>query len=107
MICRIWRGWTELGTANAYERLLKQEIFVNIAGRGIEGYRGLQLLRQEREGEVEFVTLMWFDTLAAVRSFAGEDYEQAVVPPKARAMLSRYDLRSQHYEVREEQVTLD
>ena len=106
MICRIWRGWTELENADKYERLLKDEIFVGIAGRGIDGYRGLQLLRRDLEGEVEFVTLMWFDTLSAVRMFAGEDYEQAVVPPEARAVLARYDLRSQHYEVREEQVTL-
>jgi hypothetical protein len=50
--------------------------------------------------EVEFVTIMWFDSLDAVRSFAGEDYEVAVVPQKARALLARFDARSQHYEVR-------
>jgi hypothetical protein len=50
---------------------------------------------------VEFVTIMWFESLQAVKQFAGEDYEQAVVPPKARAVLSRFDQRSQHYEVRE------
>jgi hypothetical protein len=54
------------------------------------------------ENEVEFVTVMWFDTLDAVRAFAGEDYEVAVVPPKAQAVLSRFDGRSQHYEVRKQ-----
>jgi hypothetical protein len=49
--------------------------------------------------KVEFVTVMWFDSIEAVRAFAGEDYEVAVVPPKARALLSRFDARSQHYEV--------
>ena len=106
MICRIWHGWTQPADADAYEQLLRNEILVGISDRGIPGYRGLQLLRRELEGDVEFVTLMWFDTLDAVRIFAGEDYEQAVVPPKARALLSRHDLRSQHYEVREEQLPL-
>jgi hypothetical protein len=52
--------------------------------------------------EVEFVTIMWFDSLDAVRAFAGDDYEVAVVPEKARAVLSHFDERSQHYEVRAE-----
>jgi hypothetical protein len=49
---------------------------------------------------VEFITIMWFDSIEAVRAFAGEDYEVAVVPPEARALLARFDGRSQHYEVR-------
>ena len=53
--------------------------------------------------EIEFITIMWFDTIDAVRSFAGENYEVAVVPPKARALLSRYDAKSQHYEVKVKQ----
>jgi hypothetical protein len=106
VICRIWHGWTAPANADSYEHLLKNEIFIGISERGIPDYRGLQLLRRELEGEVEFVTLMWFDTLEGVRSFAGEDYEQAVVPPQAQALLSRYDTKSQHYEIREEQVTL-
>jgi hypothetical protein len=59
-------------------------------------------LRRSLEDEVEFVTIMWFDSIEAVRTFAGEDYEAAVVPPKARALLSRFDARSQHYEVKAE-----
>ncbi len=102
MISRIWHGWTAPANAGAYESLLKQEIFVNIQNRHIDGYRGIQLLRRELETEVEFVTIMWFDTLDAVRAFAGDDYEVAVVPHKARALLSRFDARSQHYEVRED-----
>jgi hypothetical protein len=68
--------------------------------RQIAGYRGIQLFRRSLEDEVEFVTIMWFDTIEAVRTFAGEDYEVAVVPPMARLLLSRFDHRSQHYEVR-------
>jgi heme-degrading monooxygenase HmoA len=66
----------------------------------IEGYRGAQLLRREAGEEVEFVTLTLFDSLDAVRAFAGEDYELAVVPPEARKLLARFDERSAHYEVR-------
>jgi heme-degrading monooxygenase HmoA len=82
--------------------LLKEEIFIGIQNRHIRGFRGIQLLRREVGDEVEFVTIMVFDSLDAVREFAGEDYEAAVVPEKARAALSRFDERSQHYEIRAE-----
>jgi heme-degrading monooxygenase HmoA len=99
MICRIWHGWTLPANADAYEHLLRTEIFHAIAERNIPGYRGIELLRREEEALVEFVTLMWFDSLAAVATFAGPDYETAVVPPAARALLHHFDQRSAHYEV--------
>ncbi len=102
MISRIWHGWTTPANADTYEALLKSEIFVGIQGRQIPGYRGIQLFRRDLGTEVEFITVMWFDSLDAVRVFAGEDYEVAVVPPAARAVLSHFDARSQHYEVRAE-----
>jgi heme-degrading monooxygenase HmoA len=102
MISRVWHGWTTPANADAYESLLRSEIFRGIQDRQIAGYRGIQLLRRSLEHEVEFVTVMWFDSLEAVRTFAGEDHEVAVVPPEARALLSRFDARSQHYEVRAE-----
>ena len=100
MISRIWHGWTTLENAEAYESLLKSEIFLSIENRKIDGFKGIHLLRRNVGDEVEFITIMWFDSLEAVRAFAGEDYELAVVPPKARALLSRFDARSQHYEVK-------
>lgn len=101
MISRIWHGYTTRGNADAYEHLLREEIFVGIQGRHIPGFREIQLFRRDNlEEEVEFITVMWFDTLDAVRLFAGEDYARAVVPPKARLILKRFDERSQHYEVR-------
>lgn len=100
MICRLWHGWTTPEKADRYEALLRDDIFVRIAARAIAGYRGIELLRRPAGETVEFVTLMWFDSLEAVRSFAGEAYEQAVVPPAARALLLRWDERSVHYEVR-------
>jgi heme-degrading monooxygenase HmoA len=100
MISRIWHGWTTRSNADAYEHLLRDEIFVRIAGRGIAGFQGIDLLRADRGAEVEFVTIMWFDTMQAVRDFAvGEDYEAAVVPPAAQRLLARFDARSAHYEV--------
>ena len=100
MISRIWHGWTTPVNADIYETLLKEEIFVGIKNRKIEGYKGIQLFRRNIGTEVEFITIMWFDSIDNVRTFAGEDYELAVVPPKARAVLSRFDERSQHYEVK-------
>ena len=102
MIARIWHGWTIPQNADIYENLLKSEIFPGIASKNVFGYRQIQLLRRPLDTEVEFVTIMWFDSWAAVRQFAGEDYEKAVVPPQARKVLSRFDQRSQHYEIRED-----
>jgi heme-degrading monooxygenase HmoA len=102
MIGRIWHGWTAPENADRYENLLKTEIFPGIAGKNVPGYRGIQLFRRPLDDEVEFITIMWFDSWDSVRQFAGEDYERAYVPPKARAVLSRFDERSQHYEIREQ-----
>ena len=101
MIARVWHGWTTPESADAYEALLKTEIFPGIAAKNVEGYRGIELLRRPLKDEVEFVTIMWFDSLAAVKAFAGEDHETAYVPAKARQVLARFDARSQHYEVRD------
>jgi heme-degrading monooxygenase HmoA len=98
MITRIWRGWTTRENAAAYQSLLLNEIFPAIASRNVAGYRGISLVRRDQDTEVEFVTIMWFDSIAAVRAFAGDNHETAVVPPKARAVLSRFDERSAHYE---------
>ena len=100
MISRIWHGYTNFENADKYEALLKEEIFVGIQERYIRGFRDIQLLRRRLGQEVEFITIMVFDSLDAVREFAGEDYESAVVPEKARALLSHFDERSQHYEIR-------
>ena len=102
MISRIWHGWTTPENADTYEALLKEEIFVGILNRNIRGFKNIQLLRREIDREVEFITIMEFDSLDAVREFAGEDYEIAVVPAKARTVLAHFDARSQHYEIRAE-----
>lgn len=99
MIARIWNGWTVPDNASRYEQLLLTEIFPAIAAKGVTGYRGIRLLRRPVGGEVEFTTILWFDSWEAVRQFAGDDYEQAYVPAKARQVLARFDERSRHCEV--------
>lgn len=104
MIARIWHGWTSAEDADAYEHLLKTEIFPGIEAKDVAGYLGIDLPRRPIEtGEVEFITVIWFDSWGAVRAFAGEDYEAAYVPDAARRVLSRFDARSAHYEVVERQ----
>jgi heme-degrading monooxygenase HmoA len=102
MISRVWHGWTRPDKADAYETLLKDEIFPGIQNRQIAGYKGIQLWRRDVGDEVEFITVMWFESIEAIRAFAGEDYAAAVVPPKARELLVRFDERSQHYDVKAE-----
>lgn len=100
-ISRVWHGWTTPENADTYERLLREEIFEGILARKVPGFQEIQLFRRDVGDDVEFTTVMWFDDLAAVKAFAGEDHEVSVVPPAARAVLSRFDERSQHHEVRE------
>ena len=97
MIARLWHGWTSRENADRYEALLKSEVLPGI--HRIEGYGGARLLRREVGEEVEFITLTFFDSMEAVRAFAGDDYEQAVVPEEARRLLSHFDQRSAHYEM--------
>ncbi len=102
MIGRIWRGWTIHQNADIYENLLKTNIFPGIAAKNVQGYQGVQLLRRLVGEEVEFIVIMRFESLEDVRLFAGEYYEYAYVIPKAQELLSRFDDRSQHNEIREE-----
>ncbi len=99
MISRIWHGYTSHEHSNAYQSLLEAEIFPYIKSRNIHGFRGIQLLKRSINDETEFITVMLFDSLQAVKDFAGENYEQAVVPANARKILKRFDATSQHYEV--------
>ena len=102
MILRVWHGYTSPENAAAYETLLTGEIMPAIAARKVPGFCGMSLVRRTTGDEVEFITLMRFDSIDAVRTFAGEDYETAVVPVKARQVLKRFDARSAHYEVVED-----
>jgi len=102
MIARIWHGYTTFDNADKYENLLKAEIFEEIGNKNIEGYKGIKLLRRKLETNVEFITIMFFESIDGIKKFAGEDYEAAYVPAKAREILMKFDDRSQHFEVRNE-----
>jgi heme-degrading monooxygenase HmoA len=95
---RYWRGWTTPENADAYEEIVSRRVLPSIAARGIDGYLGAYLLRREVGAEVEFATMMKFESMDAVRAFAGEDHETAYVPPEARRVLARFDPTSAHYE---------
>ena len=102
MIARIWNGYTTFENADAYENLLREEVFPSIAGKNVKGYRKISLLRRLLDKEAEFITIMIFDDLDSVREFAGTHYEQSYVPEKARALLLRHDDRSRHFEILDE-----
>jgi heme-degrading monooxygenase HmoA len=99
MICRLWRGWTTQDNADAYERIVREEVIPGIEARRIPGFRSIDLVRRERDQDVEFMTLMWFDSLGDVRAFMGENYEASHVPARAQTVLTDFDRRSAHYEV--------
>ena len=101
MICRLWNGWTTLQNADAYERIVRGQVIPGIESRHIPGFRHIDLLRRDAGNEIEFTTMMWFDSLDSVRAFMGEDYSVSHVPSAARAVLSRFDQRAVHYEVLE------
>ena len=98
-IRRIWHGWTTHDNADAYQRVLLNEVIPGIEAKNIFGYRGITVLRQEHESEVEFVTIMRFDSIQNVIDFQGEDYKRCYVPDAAQKVLSRWDQTAEHYEV--------
>ncbi|PYX38487.1 MAG: antibiotic biosynthesis monooxygenase [Acidobacteria bacterium] len=98
MIARHWRGWTEIQDADAYEALLKTKVLPGL--KNTEGYCGGYVLRHDELREVEFVVINLFDSLEAVKRFAGPDYYKAVFEPEARRLLRRIEPEATHYEVR-------
>jgi len=96
VITRLWRGWTAPENADAYEAFLLTELFPSM--RAIPGFRNADVLRRNDGNEVAFVTLTRFDSLEAIRAFAGEDYETPVLEPRALELLSRWEERALHYE---------
>jgi hypothetical protein len=99
MIARLWKGWTTLENADAYERLLREQVLPGL--RDIDGYKGGYILRHEAEDEVEFAIMNLFESLEAVRAFAGPNYTVPVFEPEARQLLSRVEPLARHYDVRE------
>jgi hypothetical protein len=99
MICRLWHGWATPANADEYERIVRTEVIPGIEARRIPGFQHIDLMRRELDDEVLFVTLMWFDAIESIKAFVGEDYTLSHVPPAARAVLSRFDERAEHFTV--------
>lgn len=96
-IRRVWHGWTTPENADLYQDLLHKEIFPGIESKDIEGYRSVELLRMDHKDEVEFVTIMTFDSLDNVMDFQGSDYKKSYVPKSAQKVLKRWDKSAVHY----------
>ena len=101
MIKRIWRGWTTLENADAYQTLIHNHVFPGIEAKNIPGHISIELLRRDQETEVEFVVIMAFRSLQSVIDFQGEDYSRAYIPEEARKVLNRWDEQADHYEIKE------
>lgn len=100
MICRMWKGFTREESADAYERYLREELFPHLqATLADAGYLGYHVLRRPAGPETEFITMAWFRSLEAVKSFAGDGFERAVISGKAAALLSRWEPLATHYEL--------
>ena len=104
MIGRIWHGWTSPENASRYEVLLQNEVFPGIEAKKIPGYRSIELLRRDLQEEVEFITIMTFNSIQDVIDFQGEKFEQCYVPDAAKEILRRWNKVSDHYEVKETRV---
>jgi antibiotic biosynthesis monooxygenase (ABM) superfamily enzyme len=98
MIARIWHGWTKRADAKRYEKMLREEIFPTIAARNIKGYRGAELFLREDGDEMEFVTMLRFDSMDSVKEFAGSDENKPVIFPGVEKLLTRIE-QARHYRV--------
>jgi hypothetical protein len=100
MILRVWHGWTTSENAPKFEALMKEEIIPKIADHSkISGYKAIKLLRRIDGNEIEFLTIMSFESIEAVQQFAGFDLETAVVPQKAQELLKHFEERARIFEV--------
>ncbi len=97
MIARVWHGYTKPENADAYETMLKPELLPGISKA--KGYIGSYLLRRVAGDEIEFITIMLWDSIDSIRAVAGQDYETAVIPEERRKSLVRYDAKSAHYQI--------
>ena len=98
MVARVWHGYTQPEHADAYEAMLKPELLPGISKK--KGYQGSYLLRRDLGAEIEFITVLFFDSIESIRAAAGHsDYETAIIPEERRKHLSRYDAKASHFQV--------
>jgi hypothetical protein len=97
-IIRTWKGWTSPENAKIYKDMLVNEVFPAVIKKGVKGLKKVSISRQDKEDEVEFFLILHFNSLDAVKEFAGEDYKTAYIPDNAKRVLLRYDKTAQHHE---------
>lgn len=103
-IIRTWKGWTTPENAPVYENMLINEVFPEVKKKGVNGLEKVSISTSEKENEVEFFLVLHFDSLDSVKAFAGDNYETAYIPDNAKRVLSRYDEKAQHFELKEELI---
>lgn len=97
MIARVWHGSTKPQNADSYEGMLKPELLPGISK--VPGFKGSYFLKRAVGSEVEFITILLWESLDALKQFAGEDYEASIIPEERRNLLSKHDEKAAHYEV--------
>ena len=102
MIARVWRGWTTVENADGYESHLKPELLPGVSK--LTGFAGSYLLRRIMGDEVEFMTILLWDSIEGIKAVAGKDYERAVIPEERKKYLKRFEERATHFEVVAEQM---
>lgn len=103
-IIRTWKGWTTIENAPIYENMLINEVFPAVKRKGVDGLEKVSISTMKKENDVEFFLILQFNSLEAVKDFAGEDYEKAYIPENARQVLLRYDDTAHHFELKEELI---
>jgi len=103
-IIRTWKGWTTIENAPVYEDMLINEVFPAVKRKGVNGLEKVSISTSEKQDDVEFFLVLQFDSLAAIKEFAGEDYEKAYIPENAQKVLSRYDKSARHYALKKELI---
>lgn len=103
-IIRTWKGWTTLENAPIYENMLINEVFPAVKKKGVDGLEKVSISTMGKPDEVEFFLVLQFNSLDAVKVFAGENYEKAYIPDNAKRVLLRYDETAQHFSLKEELV---
>lgn len=101
-IIRIWKGWTLPEKAENYRQFLSDELFPEVKRKGIRGLEKVSISSSPSQEEVEFLVMMQFDAIDAIKEFAGEDYETAFIPEKAKRLLHRYESKAKHYELHDD-----
>lgn len=103
-IKRVWHGWADPANADLYQEILTTLVISDIESKNLVGLRKMEVLRFDHDDEVEFVTMMTFDSLEQVVQLQGDDYRKCYVPDAAKAVLSRWQDEATHFSLVETRI---